>query len=249
MLIWNLWSSWELGLQACTTIPRGVVVFFKDSYCTIIAPQKILLDFDCDKYKQFKSRDDLFWLMVSWFQSFQFRVSWIHCFEPEVRQGIMAAGVYGRGCQEAERDRKGLGTRYPSKAAPSDLLSPARPHLLKFPPPPQTSATSWAQVFNTWTCGHFLFKPQQKRSKHSDSVKWRCILKIQVRRWECVLAGVCGWLQACVEGDRRGAGVGRVWGTTGTPELEGSLGLVVCTSGRSGMALEKDHPLAQVHPV
>jgi hypothetical protein len=35
-----------------------------------------------------------------------------------------------------QRARKGLGTRYNLQShAPSDLLLPARPHLLKFPPP------------------------------------------------------------------------------------------------------------------
>jgi hypothetical protein len=48
--------------------------------------------------------------------------SWLHCFGSEVRQSIMAVGVIGRGDSslhgswEAQRDKKGSKTIYPSKS-------------------------------------------------------------------------------------------------------------------------------------
>jgi hypothetical protein len=52
----------------------------------------------------------------------------------------MMAGACVRGSphggQEAEKERIGHWV-YPSKAAPSDLLPPAKRYLLEFPPPPK----------------------------------------------------------------------------------------------------------------
>jgi hypothetical protein len=55
----------------------------------------------------------------SWFQRIQSRVSWTHCFAPEARQNIMAAGMWNcftpHGSQEAERQRSTKDKIYSSR--------------------------------------------------------------------------------------------------------------------------------------
>jgi hypothetical protein len=69
----------------------------------------------------------------------------------------MKMGAYGRdysshGRQEAEREE--TGTRYNlQKHTPSDLLTLARPHLVKFPPLSKIVPPPGDQVFNTGAWG------------------------------------------------------------------------------------------------
>jgi hypothetical protein len=69
-----------------------------------------------------------------------------------MRQEIMATRPCGRGFsdhdkQEVERKKKELGTTYNHKShTPSDLLPPARPHLVSNTP--QSSTIIWGQEVN-----------------------------------------------------------------------------------------------------
>jgi hypothetical protein len=59
-----------------------------------------------------------------------------------------------------QREAKGLGTRHNfQKHLPSDLLPPARSHLLKCPQPPKIAPSTGGQAFNKHSThehmGHF----------------------------------------------------------------------------------------------
>jgi hypothetical protein len=79
-----------------------------------------------------------------------------HCCRPEVGPDIMAGKhEVDQSCsphdgQEAERDRAGAEDQMHSpKSHPSDLLPPARPHLLNFTPLSKIVPTAGDQAFNT----------------------------------------------------------------------------------------------------
>jgi hypothetical protein len=66
--------------------------------------------------------------------------------------------------RQESRDRKHLGIRYNlQRQAPSGLLPPARPHLLKSPLPSKIAPPAGHQALNTWAWSrHFRFKPYQR---------------------------------------------------------------------------------------
>jgi hypothetical protein len=50
--------------------------------------------------------------------------------------------------RERERERpRPIRDTAPKGTPPTDLLPPARPHILKFPQPSKNSATSWGPIF------------------------------------------------------------------------------------------------------
>jgi hypothetical protein len=62
--------------------------------------------------------------------------------------------------------RKGPGTRYPQGPAFSDLLPPARSHLLKFPKPPKITPPAGDLGLNTWVSGDISY------SNHNNGLWW-----------------------------------------------------------------------------
>lgn len=77
--------------------------------------------------------------------------------------------------QKTERELK-LGWSYkPSKATPSDVLPPARLHLLQLPQLSQTAPPSRDKCLNTWACRtHYLFKPHGLCEKILFYVDFMC---------------------------------------------------------------------------
>jgi hypothetical protein len=50
---------------------------------------------------------------------------------------------------DSSRERKGPGAKYPQVPTSSDLLPPARSHLLQFPEPPKIAPPAGNQSFHT----------------------------------------------------------------------------------------------------
>jgi hypothetical protein len=61
------------------------------------------------------------------------------------REGLFTSLFYRK---QKEKERRAKVLTCPSRAQPQDPLPPTRPHLLKFPPLPE-STTCWGPAFNT----------------------------------------------------------------------------------------------------
>jgi hypothetical protein len=96
--------------------------------------------------KQFKSKKNLLWLIVSevtahgWLVAFWGGLWW---------DTVEGQGVPHPMAARKQKHKVGLGARYSLQGQiPSDLLSPAKPHLQKFPSPHYNTVNLWIHQWN-----------------------------------------------------------------------------------------------------